>query len=64
MQNTERSVSGCNKGATEIIPSEIQTEKGWGKMSRLMTVEDSGKKCSEEKISEEWLKICQIWQNI
>lgn len=40
MQNTERSVSGCNKGATEIIPSEIQTEKGWGKMSRLMTVEE------------------------
>ena len=32
-------------------------------MSRLMTLEED-KECSEEKIFEEWLKICQIWQNI
>jgi len=27
MQNNERSVRRYDKGATEIIPSEIQTEK-------------------------------------
>lgn len=63
MQNTERSVSGCDKGATEILPSEIQTEKGWGKMSRLMTLEEE-KNAVKKKIFEEQLKICQIWQNI
>ena len=63
MQNTERSVSGCDKGATEILPSEIQTEKGWVKMSRLMTLEEE-KNAVKKKIFEEQLKICQIWQNI